>query len=64
MGIVLPLLAIIVGGLVTLVAFNKIQLDRFIDPGEAENWHRKFGKIFKVIGPIAVVLGLYYLIFK
>ncbi len=64
MNIVFSLIAIIAGGLVSLVAFNKIQLDRFIDPGEAENWHRKFGKIFKIIGPIAVVLGLYYLLFK
>jgi hypothetical protein len=63
MNIILPLLGIIVGGLGTLVAFNKIQLDRFISPGEAEDWHRKYGKIFKILGPVVIVLGLYFLIF-
>jgi hypothetical protein len=64
MNIVLPLIAIIGGALGSLVAFNKIQLDRFISPGEAEDWHRKYGKIFKILGPVVVVLGLYFLIFK
>jgi hypothetical protein len=64
MSFVLPLIAIIGGGLLTLIAFNKIQLDRFISPGEAEDWHRKFGKIAKVLGPVVIVLGLYFLIFK
>jgi hypothetical protein len=64
MDIVLPLIAIIMGGLGSLIAFNKIQLDRFISPGEAEDWHKKYGKIFKILGPVVVVLGLYFLIFR
>ena len=64
MNIVFSLIAIIGGVLGSLVAFNKIQLDRFIDPGEAEDWHRKYGKIFKVLGPAVIVIGLYFLIFK
>jgi hypothetical protein len=64
MSIVFPLIAIILGGLLSLIAYNKVQLEKFVDPGEAENWHRKYGKIFKVLGPVVVVLGLYFLIFK
>jgi hypothetical protein len=64
MNIVFSLIAIIGGVLLSLIAFNKIQLGKFIDPGEAEDWHRKFGKIAKVLGPIVVVLGLYFIIFK
>ena len=64
MNIVFSLIAIVGGGLLSLIAFNKIQLEKFIDPGEAENWHRKFGKIAKVLGPVVVVFGVYYLIFK
>jgi hypothetical protein len=63
MNIVLPLIAIIGGVLGSLVAFNKIQLDRFINPGEAEDWHKKWGKIFKIICPIAAVLGIWFLLF-
>jgi hypothetical protein len=64
MNIVLPLLAIIVGGAGSLVGFKKVPMDKFMDPSEAEDWHRKWGMIFKIIGPIAVVAGLYFLIFK
>jgi hypothetical protein len=64
MNIVFSLIAIIGGGLLSLIAFNKIQLEKFIDPGEAENWHRKFGKIAKILGPIVVVCGIYFLIVK
>ena len=64
MGIILPLIAIVVGGLLSLIAYKKVDLEKFVDPSEAENWHRKFGKIVKILGPIVVVLGLYFLIFR
>jgi hypothetical protein len=64
MNIILPLIAIIGGGIGSLIAYDKIQLEKYVDPGEAENWHKKYGKIFKILGPIVVVLGLYFLIFK
>jgi hypothetical protein len=64
MNIVFSLIAIIGGGLLSLIAYNKVQLEKYVDPGEAEDWHRKFGKIAKVLGPIVVVLGLYFIIFK
>jgi len=63
MNTVFALIAIIAGVLGSLVAFNKIQLDKFISPGEAEDWHRKWGKIFKIISPIAAVLGIWFLLF-
>ena len=40
----------------SLIAYNKVQLDKFISPDEAEAWHKKYGKIFKIICPIAVVI--------
>ena len=63
MNTVFALIAIIAGVLGSLIAFNKVQLDKFISPDEAQEWHRKYGKIFKVISPIAAVLGLWFLLF-
>ncbi len=63
MNTIFALIAIIAGVLGSLVAFNKIQLDKYISPDEAQDWHRKYGKIFKIISPIAAVLGLWFLIF-
>ncbi|MGA2322871.1 MAG: hypothetical protein ABSG22_03385 [Sedimentisphaerales bacterium] len=63
MNTVFALIAIIAGVLGSLVAFNKIQLDKFVSPDEAEAWHRKYGKTFKIISPIAAVLGIWFLLF-
>jgi hypothetical protein len=63
MNIVFSLIAIIGGGLLSLIAYNKVQLDKFISPDEAENWHRKFGKIAKILGPTVVVIGIWFLLF-
>jgi uncharacterized membrane protein YtjA (UPF0391 family) len=63
MNTVFSLIAIIAGVLGSLVAFNKIQLDKYISPDEAEAWHRKYGKVFKIISPIAAVLGIWFLLF-
>lgn len=63
MNTIFALIAIIGGVAGSLVAYQVVQLDKFISPGEAEDWHRKWGKIFKVIFPIAAVLGLWFLLF-
>jgi hypothetical protein len=63
MNTIFALVAIIGGVLGTLIAFDKIQLEKFIDPGEAEDWHKKYGAIFKVICPIAAVFGIWLLLF-
>ena len=62
MNIVFSLIAIIGGGLLSLIAYKKVQLDKFISPDEAEAWHKKFGKISKILGPIVVAFGIYFLV--
>ena len=63
MNTIFALIAIIGGVLGSLIAFNKIQLDKFVSPGEAQAWHEKYGKIFKIISPIAAVFGIWLLLF-
>jgi heme/copper-type cytochrome/quinol oxidase subunit 2 len=63
MNTVFALIAIIGGVLGSLIAFQVVQLDKFISSDEAKVWHEKFGKIFKIIFPIAAVLGLLFLLF-
>jgi hypothetical protein len=63
MNTVFALIAIIGGVLGSLVAFKKIQLDKFINPAEAEDWHKKWGKIFKIMCPIAALFGIWLLLF-
>ena len=62
MNTVFALIAIIGGVLGSLIAFNKVQLDKFISPEEAQDWHRKYGNIFKVISPIAAIFGIWLLL--
>jgi hypothetical protein len=63
MNTVFALIAIIGGVLGSLIAYNKVQLDKFISPGEAQAWHEKYGKIFKIISPIAAIFGIWLLLF-
>ena len=63
MNTVLALMAVIVGALASLVAFEVIKLDKFVDPGEADAWHDKYGKLVKIVGPVAAVVGFVLLLF-
>jgi hypothetical protein len=63
MNTVFALIAIIGGVLGSLIAFNKVQLDKFISPDEAQDWHKKYGKIFKIVCPIAAIFGIWLLLF-
>jgi len=63
MNTVLALMAVIVGALASLVAFEVIKLEKFVSPGEAEAWHDKYGKLVKIVGPAAAVVGLVLLLF-
>jgi hypothetical protein len=63
MNTVFALIAIILGAIGSLIAFEVVKLDKFIDPGEAQNWHDKYGKIIKILGPVAVIVGLLLLLF-
>ena len=64
MNTVLALMAVIVGALASLVAFEVIKLEKYVSPGEAEAWHDKYGKLVKVVGPVAVVVGLVLLLWR
>ncbi len=57
------LIAVIGGALATLVAFQIVPLEKYIDPGEAQDWYDKYGKLIKILGPVALVIGLILLIF-
>ena len=58
MNTVFALIAIIGGAIVSLVAYRILPLDKFISPGEVEAWHDKYGKIVRILGPTAVIIGL------
>jgi hypothetical protein len=63
MNTVFALIAIIGGVLGSLIAYQVVQLDKFVSHDEAQAWHEKYGKIFKIISPIAVIFGLWLLLF-
>ena len=63
MNTVYALIAIIGGAFGSLIAYRIVSLEKFINPGEAEDWHDKYGKIVKILGPVAVVVGLIILLF-
>ena len=56
-------IAIIGGVLGALIAWRVIPLEKWVNPGEVEDWHGRYGKIFKIAGPIVAVIGLLFLIF-
>ncbi len=61
---VLSILGIIVGAAMSLIAFDFIQLEKFISPDEAQEWHHKYGMLFKIAGPAVIAIGVLFLIFK
>jgi hypothetical protein len=40
-----------------------VPLSRFVNPDEARTWYVKYGKIVKILGPVAAVVGLLLLVF-
>ncbi len=60
----LSILGIIVGAAMSLIAYDVIQLEKYISPDEAQEWHRKYAKLFKIAGPAVVVIGIIFLIKK
>ena len=57
------LIAVVGGILASLVAYKVVPLDKFVNPGDAENWYDKFGKITRIVAPAAAVVGLVLLLF-
>jgi hypothetical protein len=58
----LALIAIAGGIAGSLVAYRVVPLTIF-GSFDIEAWHDKFGKIFKILGPAAIILGLVILLF-
>jgi hypothetical protein len=49
----------IIGGVIgSLVAYGVVPVSAV-----GETWHDKFGKLFKILGPVAIVIGLIILLF-
>jgi hypothetical protein len=63
MNTVFALIAIVGGGLVSLVGYEVVRLDKFVSPGEAQLWYDKYGKLVKIFGPAAAIIGLLLLAF-
>jgi hypothetical protein len=62
MNTVFALIAIIGGAIFSLIAWRVVALDKWVSAGEMEAWHEKYGKIVKILGPVAVVAGFLFLI--
>jgi len=62
MNTVFALIAIIGGAIISLIAYEVIRLDKFISPSEAQLWHEKYGKLVKILGPAAGIVGLLLLV--
>ncbi|MFH1371407.1 MAG: hypothetical protein ABII09_09015 [Planctomycetota bacterium] len=57
----LALVAIIGGIAGSLVAYKIVPMTMF-GSFDIEAWHDKFGKIFKILGPLAIIIGLVILL--
>ena len=57
----IALFAMAVGTLGLLMAFEKLPVERWIDPGEMDMWQRRYGLLVKIIAPIFIVVGLIFL---
>jgi len=64
MNTVFALIAMIGGVVVSLVGWQVVALDKFVSPGDAQLWHEKFGKVAKILGPVAAIVGLLFLLWK
>ena len=58
----LAVIAILGGIAGSLVAYRIVPLTIF-GSVDMEEWHDKFGNIFKILGPAAVIVGLIILLF-
>ena len=63
MNTVFALIALLGGIVGSLIAYKVVPLEKFVDYSEAQAWHDKYGKIVKILGPAAGILGLILLFF-
>jgi len=52
------LVALIGGVIGSLIAYKVVPLEKLVNYGDAEAWHDKYGKLVKILGPAAGVVGL------
>ena len=57
----IALFAIVVGTLGLLMSFEKLPVEKWVDPGEMDMWQRKYGLLAKILGPIFIVVGILFL---
>jgi hypothetical protein len=52
----------LIGGVIgTLVAYKVVPLT-ILGSADVEAWYDKFGKMFKILGPVAVIVGILLLL--
>jgi len=61
MNTLLALIAIVGGIVGSLLAYRVVPLTMF-GSVDMEAWHDKFGSIFKILGPVAIIIGLVILL--
>jgi len=61
MNTVFALIAVVGGALGSLIAYRVVPL-KMVGAAEMELWHQKYGKIFKIAGPVVAVVGLLLLL--
>jgi hypothetical protein len=62
MNTVFALIAVVGGFLGSLIAYRVMPL-KMVGVAEMELWHHRYGKIFKIAGPIVTAIGLLLLLF-
>ena len=58
MNTVFALIALAGGVIGSLIAYKVVPLEKLVDYGDAMNWHDKYGKLVKILGPAAGIVGL------
>ncbi len=58
MNTIFALIALAGGVIGSLIAYKVVPLEKLVDYNDAQNWHDKYGKLVKILGPAAGVLGL------
>jgi len=62
MNTLLALIAVVGGIAGSLLAYRVVPLT-MLGSFDVDSWHDKFGRIFKILGPAAVIIGLVILLF-
>jgi hypothetical protein len=58
MNTIFALIALAGGVIGSLLAYKVVPLEKLVDYGDAQNWHDKYDKVFKILGPAVGVVGL------